>query len=101
MRHEAFIIQGPCDLEQQSTMRNDINFWHKNYSSFTSAFVYAVSGSALCKEQKESQGMCLFIVYCTTPERVIIYFGVQLVNFLSHESLGLNKSDDVTQRQKN
>ena len=85
MRHQAFIIQGLCDLEQQSTMRNDINFWHLLQVLLT---IYAVSGSALCKEQKESQGMCLFIMHCTTPERVMIFFGIPLVNFLSPESLG-------------
>ena len=50
--------------------------------------IYAVSGSALYKEQKESQGICLFIMHCTTPERVMIFFGIPLVNFLSPESLG-------------
>ena len=44
--------------------------------------------------------MCLFIMHCSTPERVIIFFGIPLVNFLSPESLWLDKSDVVTQRQK-
>ena len=45
--------------------------------------------------------MCLFIMHCTTPERIIIFFGIPLVNFRSPESQkSLDKSDVVTQRQK-
>ena len=45
--------------------------------------------------------MCLFIMHCTTPERIIIFFGIPLVNFRSPESqISLDKSDVVTQRHK-
>ena len=45
--------------------------------------------------------MCLFIMHYTTPERIINFFGIPLVNFPSPESqISLDKSEVVTQRHK-